>query len=74
MEIEKALRDQTKLSGDDGVLIEHLNRLKVELDNYQSRLQGHGDYPGKLRDEANRLKAKLTDIAMERVGFIMISV
>ena len=67
--IEEALRDQAKLTGDDGILVEHLNRLKVELDNYQSRFnQGNGDYPGKLQDEANRLKAKLTDIAVQRVS------
>jgi len=64
MDIENALRDQAVLNGDDRLLVEELNRLKMELDKYQSRFKG--EYPGTLEDEANRLKAKLTDLAVQR--------
>ena len=47
------------MSADDQALVEQLNRLKAELEKYQ--------VPSKLRDEANRLKNKLTDIAVRRV-------
>ena len=67
IEFEQALKDQARMNGDDGILVEHLNRLKVELERYQSRLQGQGDWPRKLQDEANRMKTKLTDIAIQRV-------
>lgn len=67
-ELEEALKDTAKLDGDDEVFVEHLNCLKVELDLYNYRLQGQGDWPRKLRDEAQRLKTKLTDIAAHRVS------
>ena len=68
MDIENALRDQAVLNGDDRLLVEELNRLKMELDKYQSRFKG--EYPGTLEDEANRLKAKLTDLAVQRVSLL----
>lgn len=68
-ELEEALNNHAKLNGDDGVLLESLNILKVQLDKYNCRLQGEGDWPRKLQDEANRLKEKLTDIAAQRVSF-----
>lgn len=67
--LEATLKEQARFNGDDGVLVEHLNRLKIELDQYQSRSHRQGDWPRKLRDEADRLKTKLTNIAIQRVSF-----
>ncbi|XP_065063601.1 TNFAIP3-interacting protein 1-like [Rhopilema esculentum] len=58
MQLEATLQEQEGISGDDQALVEQLNRLKAELEKYQ--------VPSKLRDEANRLKNKLTDIAVRR--------
>ena len=70
--LEATLKEQARFNGDDGVLVEHLNRLKLELDQYQSRSHGQGDWPRKLRDEADRLKTKLTNIAIQRVSLIIV--
>ena len=68
--LEAALKEQSNSNGNDKALAEHLNHLKSDLEEYKSSSHSKGDWLSQLYEEADRLKTKLTNTAIDRVNFL----
>ena len=68
--LETTLKEQKSLNHDEA-LLDQLNSLKNELEDYKKQTKGHDEWLDKLSDDTSRLQKKLTSTALRRVSVVV---